>query len=312
MSFAVIFTVLYRSYTSSAVAEYESGVCDVELIEDTIRSNFRDTKPFRRILRRVKQILVGVLIAILIPFLFLAVWSKVSNGVAMIGGYGTLAVASGSMSVKNEANQYLVTQDLNNQFNTYDMIIVRQVKTTAELKKYDVIAFTNDEGMNVIHRIVGFRNTADGLRYVTRGDSNNADDKYMPSPEDVIGEYTDQKIPYVGVFVMFLQSYSGILTIAAIIYCLLMIETMGNKIRDAYDERLALLQESIDFRTETVEDDGIHSIFLETVYFKNYAYTFDENGFVSKRPISESDRAAMEASKLEKTLTEENGDGETL
>ena len=270
LSFAVIFTVLYRSYANSAATEYESGVCDVELIEETIRANFRNTKLFRRVMRRVKQVLIGVLIAVLIPFLFLSVWSKVTNGVAMIRGYGVMAVASGSMSMKNEANPYLSTLD--NQFDTYDMIVVRRVESTSELKKFDVIAFVNDEGTNVIHRIVDIRYTANGIRYVTRGDSNNADDKYMPAPSDVIGKYTDQKVPYVGVFALFLQSYSGILTIAAIIYCLLMIESMGNRIRTAYEERLELLLESIDFKSETVTDDGMHSIFLETVYFKNYAY----------------------------------------
>jgi len=288
-SFAVIFTILYRTYANSAVAEYESGKCDVELIDETILTNINNAKKHRKILRAVKKGILTAFVVLLIPFLLISIYSKVVNGVAMLGGKGVIAVASGSMSEKNSANPYLA--NINNQFNTYDMIVLQKVESASDLGLYDVIAFVNDEGMNVIHRIVGFQDTPSGVRFVTRGDSNNADDEYKPALEDVLGEYTGTRIPYIGVFVMFLQSYSGILTVAAVIYCLFMIENVGNKIYLAREERLFFLQQSIDFKTETVKDDSIDSSFVETVYFKNYAYTFDENGFVSKTLISECDDA---------------------
>ena len=288
-SFATIFTILYRTYAKSAVAEYESGKCDVELIDETIISNIKNAKKHRRVLRRVKQVLFWVVLALLVPFMLISVYSKIVDGVAMINGHGMIAVASGSMSEKNSANPYLANID--NQFNTYDMIMLKKVESPSELQLYDVIAYVNDEGVNIIHRIVGFQQTSSGVRFVTRGDSNNADDEYKPSMDDILGEYTGKRVPYVGVFLMFLQSYSGIITVAAIIYCLIMIESMGNKIYDAREDRLVFLQETIDFKTEMVQDDKIDSSFTETVYFKDYAYTFDENGFVSKTLISEQSDA---------------------
>ena len=68
---------------------------------------------------------------------------------------------------------------------------------------------------------------------------------------------------------------------------------------------------------------------VETVYFKNYAYTFDKNGFVSKERIleepdsidlnavSQSDSqgdadADASAESTPETTPEENGDGEKL
>ena len=287
LSFAIILTVLYRSYASSVVAEYESGKMDVELIEQTIIANINNKKLYRRVFRRVKQFFVAVFLVILVVFLSFSVYSKFVNGVAMIGGKGMIAVASGSMSMKNEANPYL--ENINNQFNTYDMISLEKVDSDNDLSLYDVIAYIDDEGVNVIHRIVGIETTPTGPRYTTRGDSNNADDEYKPSVNDVIGEYTGTKIPYVGAFVIFLQSFSGILTVAAVIYCLLMIEGVGTKIYCAQEERLEFLQNSIDFKTDTVKDDSIDSKFTETVYFKNYAYTFNEEGLVSKTLISEQD-----------------------
>ena len=283
VSFATIFTILYRSYANAAVAEYASGQADVDLIEETILENARSRQKHHRILRRVKQVLTILFVLLLIPFLFLSLYSKITHGIAMINGRGLIAVASGSMSEKNSANPYLA--GLDNQFNTYDMITLERVESPSDVRLYDVIAFVNDEGINVIHRVVGFQSTAGGVRYITRGDSNNADDSYKPAFEDLLGRYTDQRIPYVGVFVMFLQSYSGIITVLTVIYCLFMIEGVSSKLHRAREERLALLQDSIDFRTETVSDESLGSSFVETVYFKNFAYTFDEKGFVSKTEL---------------------------
>ena len=304
-SFATIFTILYRIYANSAVAELEAGKCDVELIDETILTNLKNTKRHRRIFRRAKKIAFVALMVLLIPFLLISVYSKVANGIAMVGGKGLIAVASGSMSEKNEANEYLA--GINNQFNTYDMIVLERVESRRDLQLYDVIAFVNDRGVNVIHRIVGFQPTTAGLRYVTRGDSNNADDEYKPFVEDVMGKYTGTRIPYVGVFVLFLQSYSGILTLAAVIYCLIMIESVGNRIYRAREKRLLFLQETIDFKTDTVQDDELDSSFTETVYFKEYAYTFDENGFVSKTLRTDLEKSEETTS----VPDEENAQGET-
>ena len=289
LSFSIIFTILYKGYANSAVAEFDSGQYDVELIYETILSNIKNSKRYRRVFRRIKQILLWLLIALLVPFLLLVTYSKVVNGVPMINGYGVIAVASGSMSQKNEANPYLANID--NQFNTYDVIVLEKIDSASELQLHDVIAYVNDDGANVIHRIVGFQQTASGVKYITRGDSNNADDIYKPSVDDVLGKYVGTRVPYLGAFFMFLQSYAGIVTLAAVIYCLIMIESISQKIYSAREERLLFLQDSIDFESDTVQDEQIDSVFTETVYFKDYVYVFDKNGLVSKTKREGQDEA---------------------
>ncbi|MBQ8879745.1 MAG: signal peptidase I [Clostridia bacterium] len=289
VSFATIFTILYLSYANSSVAEYRAGQRDVELIEETIYNNINSTKRHRRLMRRIKQISFYVAIAILIPFLILSLYTKISVGVAMIGGRGVIVVASGSMSEKNPQNPNLsAITPYDNQFQTYDLIVLEKVDSPSELKMHDVVAFENDEGVNIIHRIVGTEGYGDSLRYVTCGDANNANDKYRPSFDDIIGRYTGDRIPVIGVFVMFLQSYSGIITLAAIIYCLVMIEYVGDKIYKAQGSRLTVLGNHIDFVKEMTFDESLHAKFTETVRFKNFEYTFDDEGFVSKIPIPNS------------------------
>ncbi len=289
VSFATIFTVLYLSYANSSVAEYRAGQRDVELIEETIYNNIKSSKRHRTLIRRIKQISFYVAIAILIPFLILSLYTKISVGVAMIGGRGVIVVASGSMSEKNSQNPNLsAITPYDNQFQTYDLIVLEKVDKPSELKMYDVIAFENEEGVNIIHRIVGTEGYGDSLKYVTCGDANNANDRYKPSFDDIIGRYTGERIPVIGVFVMFLQSYSGIITLAAIIYCLVMIEYVGDKMYKAQGARLAVLGDHIDFVKETTFDETLRARFTETVRFKDYEYTFNEDGFVSKVPISNS------------------------
>lgn len=286
VSFSTIFTILYMSYANSSVAEYRAGKRDVELIEETIYDNIKSASKYRAVARKLKQAFFYVAIAILIPFLVLSLYTKLSTGVAMIGGRGVIVVASGSMSEKNPQNPNIsAISKYDNQFWTYDLIVLESVSSQSELKKYDVIAFTNDEGVNIIHRIVGFEGSGKNLRYVTSGDANNANDKYKPSFDDVIGRYTGERVPWIGVFVMFLQSYSGILTLAAIIYCLVMIEYVSEKIYKTQRARLDTLNDSIDFIRETTFDESLETRFVETVRFKDYEYVFDEDGFVSKTPV---------------------------
>lgn len=283
--FAVIFTILYRSYAATSVTEIEGGQRDVELIERVILENLKNTKKRHRIIRRVKQVLSIAVIAILVPFLILAIISKAQNGVVMIFDKGIIGVASGSMSEKHKDNTYLSNYD--NQFDTYDLIVIEKVKSAESLKKYDVIVYTNGDGVNIIHRIIGIEYTDSGVKYVTRGDSNNQTDKYKPAFDEVIGRYTGQKVSLVGIFVMFLQSYSGIVTAAAVIYCLLMIERVGDKINRKENERLEFLSQNIDFEDEcNLEDGELESSFVERVRYKNCVYTFNERGLVSKTELA--------------------------
>jgi signal peptidase I len=288
--FAVIFTILYRNYAQTSALEIESGQRDVELIERVICENFKRSRKWHKIYQKTKQVLAVTLIAIMVPFLVLSVISKIQNGVVMLFNKGVIAVASGSMSEKHKDNTYL--ENLDNQFQTYDLIVLEKLDSEIELKKYDVIAYVNDEGINIIHRIIGIEYTANGIRYVTRGDSNNATDKYKPSFDDIIGRYTDQRVALIGLFAMFLQSYSGIITIVAVIYCLLMIEGIGEKINRTENARLTMLSQSIDFEREKVlSENELESTFIEKVRYKNYEYIFDENGFVSKTEIVPLDKA---------------------
>lgn len=298
--FAVIFTILYNSYAASAISELAAGQRDVELIEETIYRNAKNEKKINRVYSKAKQVLSAVAICLLSVFLVFSIISKAQNGVVMIFGRGSIAVATGSMSEKHKDNSYLNGEGLDNQFNAYDVIMLEKVKNASDIKKYDVISYVNDEGINVIHRVIEIEYTSSGVKFVTRGDANNATDKYKPAFEDVVGRYTGQRVPMLGLFALFLQSYSGIVTIAAIIYCLIMIDRIGDKINRAELSRVETLATSIEFTHEVVISDGeVDTSFIETVRYKDFLYVFDEHGFVEKKQITDTQPAKKSEDKKE-------------
>ncbi len=196
----------------------------------------------------------------------------------MIFDSSLIVVASGSMSMKNQVNEYLEENNLDNQFNTYDVIIIHKVKDASELKQYDVVAYYNKSlEETIIHRIIG---TDDYGNYLTRGDSNNATDTYHPSFSDIIGKYENQRIEKVGAFVLFLQSYSGIITIAALVYSLFMSEHYTSYIKESKEKREKKL---LSYIYLTNSDN---SPYEEEIHYLGYFYRFSESGFVSKEEES--------------------------
>ena len=171
-SFATIFTILYKSYANSQIAELNSGKKDIELIDEVIYEKQEKVRRRRKITGTIRTVVFYAIMVVLIPLFIFSLINRFQNNVTMIGNRTVMVVASNSMSYKNEANSYLFDDSLglNNQFNTYDLIILEKVNNETDLKKYDVIAFRNSKGSNTIHRIIDIDYSSTPYKYTTRGD----------------------------------------------------------------------------------------------------------------------------------------------
>lgn len=81
-------------------------------------------------------------------------------------------------------------------------LVISQIETRYVVG--DIVAFVNEDEINVIHRIV--KETAEG--FITRGDNNSGDDPGMISNKDILGRATFV-FPYVGFLSMFLKTPLG-------------------------------------------------------------------------------------------------------
>lgn len=298
-SFATIFTILYKNYATSQIAELLSGKKDVELIDEVIYERQTIVKRRRKIFKIIKTVIFYCIMAVLAPLFIFSLVNRFQKNAMMIGNKAIMVVASGSMSVKDEANEYLITNNLNDQFSTYDIIVLEKVEKASDLKLYDTVAYVNDKGINVIHRI---REIKTNGSYITRGDANSEDDSYNPKFDDVIGRYTGIKLNGMGMFVMFLQSYSGIITVVSLVYCLIMIDKTAEKINQVQDKRIKQLEDVIDYSDE-VGVDGIKAEYVEKIYYKGYAYSFNENGFIDKTEIENDEYLKKSDSAIIKEVT---------
>lgn len=284
-SFATIFTILYKSYATSQIAELRSGKKDIELIDEVIYEQQTKIKRRRKVMKTIRTIVFYTIMVILVPLFIFSLVNRIQKKVTMMGNKTMMVVASGSMSVKNEANTYLVTNHLNNQFDTYDIIFLEKVDNPEDLHLYDIVAYRNDKDVPIIHRIKEIR--TDGS-YITRGDSNNEDDVYHPTFDDVIGRYTGSKLKGIGIFVMFLQSYAGIITVVSLVYCLIMIDRMTEKINLVQNKRIKQLEAVMDYNGES-NIDNLKAEFVEKIYYKGFIYIFNENGFIEKKEINDGE-----------------------
>lgn len=280
-SFSVVFTLLFGSYAKSAIAAYGDGKFDVEIISEYVEEGAAKKAERRQIKTVIKRIVGGIFLGIVSILLVIGIVNRITGNATAIGNRMLMVVASGSMSEKHKKNDYLGGYD--NQFPTYSIIVLKKVDSPSELRRYDVIAYTDDNGKNIIHRVV--RINEDGT-YTTRGDANEASDTFHPSFENVIGKYTGRYMPVVGVFILFFQSYSGIATILAVIYCMIMFDNRIAAIGKKKEERTKALVDSLDLDKLDGEKE-ITVEFIEKLYLDKFVYHFDESGFVSKEVADE-------------------------
>jgi len=290
-SFAVVVTILFRNYIKSAIKEINLGQRDIEIVDLVIYEADPGVIAKKKATEVGKSIVYYTFLAILIPLFGLSLYSRIKNNVTQFGDQYVMVVASGSMSMKNEANTYLNEHHLNNQFNTYDIITLSKVSSQYALRQYDVVAYRNDKGVNVIHRIINIEEIEGETRYITRGDSNAASDSYKPRYSDIIGRYTNKRIPGIGIFIMFFQSYAGIVTVVSVIYCSLMISYFNKKLDKTMEDRKEMLAKAFDMSTLEFNDpEKMRDSHAHYIYFKDYAYYFDSTGFVDKREMNEQEK----------------------
>lgn len=283
-SFAAIFTILYMSFAKTTISEVNSGKRDIELLDEVIYEQQTKVKKRKEITGTIKSVVFFTFIGVITPIFVFSIVNKIQGNVTMLGNRSLMIVASGSMSEIHESDYELKNSGWTNQFQQFDVIVLEKVAKPSTLKKGQVIAFRANDGTNVIHRIreVDWINGG----FITQGDAVGKPDGYNPKFEDVIGVYVSKRIPLIGIFVIFFQSPAGIVTVLSLLYCLLMIDTITKKIDKAQNKRVEKLAEALDFKGEK-NAKAFDAKYSETIYYKGFAYHFNEDGFIDKESIEE-------------------------
>ncbi len=282
LTISIVFTVLFQYYVRSQVKRIESGEADIELIDETLEQRTEAFKHKKKVMSAVKITIFVILLVLIVPLFVFSLISRISGGRPVLGR-SFMVVASPSMSKKNADNEYLFENELNEQFDKYDMIVLNSVGSADELKLYDIVAYRNDKGVNVIHRIVAITGEGEDIKYSMRGDANNANDTYHPVFSDIIGVYRGTNLKLIGAVVLFMQSYSGILTVIALLYCLFMADHLIKKLNKSKTDRNDMLVDAM-FGDSTD---------IKEINYQGFVYRFDENGFADKTETEPNEEGLM-------------------
>ncbi len=130
-------------------------------------------------------------------------------------------VLSDSMATKYEENTYLEENGLNDQFQTFDLIMAYELPDEFELELYDIVVYEYEDEL-IVHRIIEIEEPnekhPDSRLFRLRGDANKYSDKDPVEYSQMKAIYTGKKIPFVGSFVCFMQSPAGYLCIFLMLF----------------------------------------------------------------------------------------------
>lgn len=151
-------------------------------------------------------------------------------------------VLSDSMSYKNKANTYLRENQLDNQFETFDLIFVEKLPDEFELELFDIVVYEHRDDL-IIHRIVGIEEPneehPDNRHFLLQGDASQFSDEYPVLYEQMRAIYKGKHIKFVGSFFAFMQSPAGYLCILLIIFAVIATPIAEKKLLQAKMQRLA-------------------------------------------------------------------------
>ncbi len=150
-------------------------------------------------------------------------------------------VQSGSMSYKHEKNTYLKKNGLDDQLQTFDLIITHALPDEFALELYDIVVYEVD-GTLIIHRIVGIEEPndkhPDQRHFLLQGDALENQDRFPVYYSQMRAIYRGERIPFVGSFVSFLQSPAGYLCILLVLLTLIVVPLAEKKIAKEEKKRL--------------------------------------------------------------------------
>ena len=289
ISFCLVFTFLFRHYYLTNIEEVRSGVADKELIEIKGEELKKKNRKHAKGLRIAGKITGWAIFGLVVVFFSMSLYARFFNNNLTFGDTGVIVISTGSMSEKNEDNDYLFENNLNNQFNAYDIIGITAYDNPEDVNLYDVVAYKNEEDIIIVHRIIEIREVNGEKVFITRGDSNNTSDtnfqyrNYLTF-DNIVGYYNGFRMELIGVFVIFLQSNAGIITIVAIAYCLIMFDHYNSKLEEAINKRSDLLIKELKYNFN--ENGTISTYFIERAIYSNKEYTFINGEFFKEGDVN--------------------------
>ena len=260
IALTAMFAVLITSIIKMRLKVIKGGLADSEILKQEQQvKKAKHTHAARSIVNKILSIFFCALMLLVFG---LSIGTRIASSNKVGDTPIVKVVKSGSMATVYEKNEYIVKNNLTNQIKRYDLITLFKLPEENDLKVYDVVMYETN-GICVIHRIVAIEEPDEkhSERYfLLQGDANQYPDKFPVKYSQMLGIYKNNRVPYVGSFVDFMQSPVGYLCILLIVFSCVISPIADKKLDKAIEERkikLALLNSKLSFFKSTFSKDVV-------------------------------------------------------
>ncbi len=232
-----MFTYLITSITKMELELIQHGHRD-----EAIKKELNKKRQENQVFLWVNRIVSLLLCIILVTAFSFAVYIRMAEDRPANGIPSIKVVKSESMAKKYSGNTYLFDNDLDNQIQMFDVVVCNHLPAEDELNLYDIVVY-KQEDMYVIHRIVGIEepneNHPSVRHFLLQGDAVENPDKFPVLYSQMQGIYEGNRIPFVGSFILFLQSPAGWLCVLLVIFSMIVTPIVEKKIKGATEKRIS-------------------------------------------------------------------------
>lgn len=240
LSLTGVFTAMTVGIARLSIRLIRHGADDKKIIDE-----YRKAKRKKRGTGKAEALFNAIICCAIVVLFVFSVGVNITNEQVTDGVSVFRVVKSDSMSEKNTKNTYLFENDLNDQFCAFDLILTHKLPAEEELQLYDIVIYEVD-GVLLAHRIVGIEepNTQHPTAryFLFQGDAVGSPDRFPVLYEQMKAVYRGVRIPFLGSFVLFLQSPAGYLCILLIVLANIALPLTEKKLEKERQKRLALLQ----------------------------------------------------------------------
>lgn len=241
-SLSTLFIVFLRISIGYYLRLLRNGLEDEALLAEEAAK-----KPERSAWDRLNAAISGLVCTVLIAAFALSVAITLTEDKHPFGLPTLTVVKSSSMSYKEETNRYLFESGSDDQFDTFDLLVIEALPDEYELKLYDVVVYEAKDGTMIVHRIVGIEEPnaehPDHRRFRFQGDAVQLSDRYPVLYSQMRGIYRGDRLPFVGSFILFMQSPAGWICILLVLFAVIATPIVEKRIQREKALRLAILHE---------------------------------------------------------------------
>ena len=244
----IVFTLLTAmfSYLIYSITKMELELIRHGHRDEAIKKEYYKKKNESRALHWIVRILSLVLCLAFATVFSFAAYIRLTEERPANGIPSIKVVKSESMAKKHSKNSYLVENSLDDQIQMFDLVVCRHLPAEEDLKLYDIVVYKQDD-MYVIHRIVGIEEPNDQhpneRHFLLQGDAVEWPDKFPVLYSQMQGIYLGTRIPFVGSFVLFLQSPAGWLCMLLVVFSMVATPIVEKKIKEETDKRILIFSD---------------------------------------------------------------------